>query len=87
MNKDLIKTFSTAIEYAKKELGYSLINEDWGNEKEKCTCALGCIILYNKKNLSPNNEATIEEILSVPQQWISAFISGFDETPWNLKVS
>lgn len=81
-----VDKISKAIEHAKKELGYSLVSEDWGNEKEKCACALGCLLVSNKVKLGSMNEESVIELLDVSQHWVEAFISGFDETPWKLSI-
>ena len=82
-----LEDISKGIEYAKKNLGYTLVSEDWGNEEEKCTCALGCLLLSNNLKLGSKNEDSAADLLKVNDKWITAFISGFDETPWNLKHS
>jgi len=82
-----LEDISKGIEYAKKNLGYTIISEDWGNEEEKCACALGCLLLSNNLKLGSKNEDSAAELLKVNDMWITAFISGFDDTPWLLSYS
>jgi hypothetical protein len=70
-----------------KEKGVFLVSENWGNEKQNCACALGCLLLKNEIALDEEtNEEEACTLLEVDNAWITAFISGFDDTPWNLKI-
>ena len=80
----LKKKILDSIAYTRKELGFTLISEDWGQTGHKCTCAMGCVLLKNKPEDTVRIEANKEryvaaaEILGVDEVWIDAFIEGFD---------
>ena len=63
---------------AAREKGYTLIQDGWGSERERCACALGCINVAG--GLDPNEEEDggVANILMVDQHWINSFIDGFD---------
>ena len=83
-----VEKIAEGIEYAKKELGFRLVSEDWGNKQYKCACALGCLLVKNNVPLDEeSNETEAQKLLEVNQGWISAFIAGFDDTPWDLGVT
>lgn len=74
-----------SIEACQKEKGFVLISEDWGNNKKdnaKCACALGCLLLQNKKELGSDAPEDAKDLLGVSIFWVEAFMAGFDETPW-----
>jgi hypothetical protein len=76
-----------SIEFATKELGWTLISEDWGSPVQKCTCAMGCVMLkdqpQNPYRVGNNASATIyaAEVLGVTEKWVDAFINGYDDNP------
>lgn len=71
-----------------KEQGVFLVSENWGSKRENCACALGCLLLKNEIELDEEtNEEEACTLLEVDNAWITAFISGFDDTPWDPKVS
>lgn len=71
-----------------KEQGVFLVSENWGSKQENCACALGCLLMKNEISLDEEtNEEEACTLLEVDNAWITAFISGFDETPWNLKIT
>lgn len=82
--KNLKKKILDSISFARKELGFTLISEDWGASERKCTCAIGCVLLKDKPEDTVRIEANKEryvaaaEILEVDEEWIDAFIEGFD---------
>lgn len=83
-----IEKIAEGIEYAKNELGFRLISEDWGSKQYKCACALGCLLVKNNIPLDEeNNETAARDLLEVDDGWVSAFISGFDDTPWDLNIT
>ena len=82
---ELEEKISESIEYAKKELGFVLVSEDWGNKSGKCACALGCVLIKNNVALDSNtNEEVAAKLLGVDNEWVQAFIAGFDESPWQF---
>lgn len=84
---NLIKEIEDSIVHAKKE-GYILISENWGDEKHKCACALSCVLVKNKVKLNEDEARTnVYSLLNVNEAWVEAFISGFDDTPWDLKMT
>lgn len=78
------KTILYSIEQTKNKLGYTLISEDWGSSLDKCTCAMGCVLLAdtdeNADLLDDPSEAAeaAANILGVKQDWITSFIDGYD---------
>jgi hypothetical protein len=80
----LKKMILDSIAYSRKELGFTLISEDWGAAERKCTCAIGCVLLKDKPEDTVRIEANKEryvaaaEILGVNEVWIDTFIEGFD---------
>lgn len=71
-----------------KEQGVFLVSENWGSKRENCACALGCLLLKNEIELDEEtNEEEACALLEVDNFWITAFISGFDDTPWDLKIT
>ena len=85
MNKEIISKISEAIRFAKDEQNFILISEDWGAEKLKCACAIGCLLLKNKKSFGSDSDKAEEvaaELLGVDSKWVDAFINGFDNTPF-----
>lgn len=68
---------------AANDKGYHLICGDWGNPKQSCACALGCLIAPENKNIDvkkpiPDPALKIMEVLGVSESWVSSFIEGFD---------
>lgn len=63
--------------------GYTLISEDWGNTKEKCACAMSCVILSNNPKDgwllgSSDSAQTAADVLEVNWDWIDSFLDGYD---------
>jgi hypothetical protein len=82
-----IKKIEEGIVFA-KEKGYFLVSENWGDDKRKCACALGCLLVKNNITLDEEyNDTNAMNLLDVNDRWLTAFISGFDNTPWNLDIS
>lgn len=73
-----------SISYARNELKYTLISDDWGSVERKCACALGCVLVKD----SPEDDshlgstslacASTALLLGVDEKWIDSFIEGFD---------
>lgn len=78
-----IKTkIANAIRYAKGQLGFQLVAEDWGSTKGKCACALGCLLVQNNCDIPEDGDKASEkaaEILGVSREWVNDFITGFDD--------
>lgn len=82
-----IKKIEEGIVFA-KEKGYFLVSENWGDDKRKCACALGCLLVKNNVRLDEEyNDTNAMNLLDVNDRWLSAFIAGFDNTPWDLNIS
>lgn len=83
MKKDLKKKILDSIKYAREELGFTLVSEDWGHMEHKCACALGCVLVQNDPKDaarlgSSTSAAAAANILEVSEKWIDSFIEGFD---------
>lgn len=83
MKKDIKKKILDSIKYVREELGFTLVSEDWGHADYKCTCALGCVILKDNPEDKTRIQSTMHakiaaEILEVDEEWVDAFIEGFD---------
>jgi hypothetical protein len=82
--KNLKKKILDSIKYAREELDFALISEEWGNAEHKCTCAMGCVLLKDNPKDTVRIEADKErcaaaaEILGVDEKWVDCFIEGFD---------
>jgi hypothetical protein len=80
----LKKKILDSIAYAREELDFTLISEDWGQAERKCTCAIGCVLLKDKPEdvvrIEANKERYVAaaEILGVDEVLIDTFIEGFD---------
>lgn len=78
------QTIVDSIKYTTDTLGWTLIKEDWGLAKHKCTCALGCVLLkHNPQDVvileeDRENTAAAADVLGVTSAWVDAFIEGFD---------
>jgi hypothetical protein len=71
-----------SIIHVKDELSFTLVTEDWGNSKSKCSCALGCVILTKDRIISPDaakNMSVAAELLGVSLDWVCNFMCGFDK--------
>ena len=69
------------IQFAKNQLGITLVTEEWGSKETKCACALGCVLLANDVGLTDDAEQNAQgaaEALGVDESWIDNFIRGFD---------
>lgn len=75
-NTDLKSKILTAIEFAEGK-GYTLITDEWGDEKMKCACALGCVAVANGLNITEDT-TDMSRILEVSDDWIISFVDGFD---------
>lgn len=64
---------------AAREQGYTLIQDGWGSEEEKCACALGCINVAGGINPDEEEDGGAAIVLGVDQKWIYSFIDGFDD--------
>jgi len=72
-----------SIKYAREELGFTLISEDWGDVSAKCACALGCVLLQDDpkdgvQSKPKDNCSKAATLLGVNSKWIDCFIDGFD---------
>ncbi len=80
----LKKKILDSIKYARDELDFTLISEEWGNAEHKCACAIACVLLKDNPKDTVRIEAEKEryiaaaEILGVDVGWIDCFIEGFD---------
>lgn len=85
MNLEQIKSkIVDGIQTAQKNLGLTLVSEDWGDGPgSKCSCALGCTLVANGLPLSDagSNITAVSELLGVDEKWTTSFISGFDNSP------
>jgi hypothetical protein len=84
IDMNIKKNILDSIAFSRKELGFTLVSEDWGQAEHKCTCAIGCVLLKDKPEDTARIEANKErynaaaEILGVDDVWIDSFIEGFD---------
>lgn len=76
-NQSIKKDILTSIKKA-QEMGYTLICEDWGNDTNKCACAIGCLFVVEGKNPNEGDPYQAANILDVSEDWIASFIDGFD---------
>lgn len=83
---DIKKKILDSIKFTREELGFTLVSEEWGSANRKCACALGCVLLKDDPKdtvrIEANKERYIKaaEILEVSEQWLDAFIEGFDNS-------
>lgn len=81
---DIKKKILESIAYVRKDMGWTLVSEDWGSAKHKCACALACVLLQDKPEdtvrVESGREAylAVAELLGVTEQWVDGFIEGFD---------
>jgi hypothetical protein len=75
-NQDIKQRILTSIEKAREE-GYTLIQGDWGDERMKCACAIGCVYVAANQHIDSNYEDAAD-LLGVDEGWISSFTNGFD---------
>ena len=54
-NQDIKQRILTSIEKAREE-GYTLIQGDWGDERMKCACAIGCVYVAANQHIDSNYE-------------------------------
>ena len=82
MSKDIKKKILDAIAHVRKNMGFTLVCEDWGDSTHKCACALGCVIAKDDPtNLGPNQNGNLAKaagLLGVTEKWADAFIEGYD---------
>jgi len=84
VKKDIKKKILNSIKYAREELGFTLVSEDWGNLEHKCACALGCVLVQDDpKNADRLGSSTLAAasvalILDVSDKWVDSFMEGFD---------
>lgn len=82
MSKDIKKKILDAVVHVRKNMGFTLISEDWGDASHKCACPMSCIILKSDADgmvASPAENATkAAQLLGVPEKWVDCFIEGFD---------
>lgn len=64
---------------AAQQRGYTLIQDDWGSEPQKCACALGCINVINGTFPDDEEDGGAASVLEVDQKWLSSFADGFDD--------
>lgn len=82
--KNLKKKILDSIKYAREEMGFTLVSEDWGNFEHKCTCALGCVLVKDDpKDTDRLDSSTLAavsaaNILEVSEKWVESFLDGFD---------
>ncbi len=81
--KNVKKKILDAITYVRKDMGYTLVCEDWGDPSHKCACAMSAVILKDdpndpKRATDKNSVETAANILGVSLRWIEEFIAGFD---------
>ena len=73
-----------SIKWTVNTLGWTLISDDWGNANDKCTCAMGCVLLKdNPQDVviieeERENASKVAELLGVSELWVDSFINGFD---------
>lgn len=78
-NKDIKKKILDAIAHVRKNMGFTLVSEDWGDPKHKCACAISCVILKDDPNAAvAHNTHAASTILGVDEKWVDCFIEGFD---------
>ncbi len=82
-DKSVKKKILDAITFVRKDMGYTLVCEDWGDPTHKCACAMSAVILKDDSSNLPratdkNSIQTAADILGVSIRWIEEFISGFD---------
>lgn len=74
----------SSIEYATKELGFTLVYSDWGNNNLACACPMGCVVVKIDPNTLQNGnyqeEVLAAQTLGVSTDWIYSFIVGFDNS-------
>jgi hypothetical protein len=81
---DIKQKIIDSIKWAQDNLNFTLVSDDWGTVNNKCTCAMGCVLLKN----DPKDLVIIEylrdtgrkaaEILGVSEVWVESFTDGFD---------
>ena len=73
-----------SIAFVRKELGFTLVSEDWGSATHKCACALSCVLLKDDPKdtvrVESGREAYLKaaELLGTDEDWVDSFIDGFD---------
>lgn len=82
------------IKDATENLGYKLVEGKWGNNDNKCACALGCVLATSNVNSGfisddpEDNKEYAAKILNVSSEWVECFISGFDgDSESNIEIS
>jgi len=80
--KNIKQSILDSIEFARQELKYVLVSDEWGSDSRKCACALGCVIAKdNPDNLFSDGDfcyQKIQTILGVDEDWVGSFTEGFD---------
>lgn len=76
-NQSIKKDILASIQKA-QQMGYTLICEDWGNNKNKCACAIGCVFVADGREPDVGDPLVAATILDVSEGWVSSFIDGFD---------
>lgn len=76
----ILEKIRAGIETAKSR-GYELVCEDWGDDKQKCACPLGCLIVANDVKIGKPTEnfSKAAELLGLDEHWIDSFIAGYDK--------
>lgn len=75
-NQQIKKKILSDIETAKKK-GYTIVSGSWGNDAQKCACALSCIYVADGVEIIPDPDEAAD-ILEVDRYWTRSFIDGFD---------
>lgn len=81
---DIKQVILDSIKWTRETLGWTLISEDWGTANNKCTCAMGCVLLkHNPEDTviieeERENATVAAELLEVSELWVDSFIDGFD---------
>jgi hypothetical protein len=82
---DVKQTILDAIKYTSRELGWTLISGNWGDVDQKCTDALGCLLIKDNPEDIDIIEEHLEnaekaaELLEVSEEWIESFLEGYDD--------
>ncbi len=89
MNINKIKDkLINAIKYTTETLGTKLVYDSYGSSLEGCSCALSCLLTINHIDYNQDNaEDKIKELLSVEEDWIVAFTTGFDNYKYVRKYN
>lgn len=76
-NQDIKQKMLDSIDQARKA-GYTLVQGDWGDERMKCACAIGCVYVAANQTIN-YHYGQASALLGVDEGWVSSFINGFDQ--------